>query len=255
MSNLGTQRDPFRRSLRGGQQPVEYTPVENTPVVPDSDLAMQLRAENLKLRAYVKELEQQAQSASGASEEAWAERQREYEALLEEKSEVIRDLHQKLQELQEYVVANPGGGGGAAGSSQQTASAEELLELQQQLEEERRQLQQDEDALMTQAREMELGMARERAELARQRNELQRLQAELATHLEQAARDSGLRERLAPLQRRQQELSQGRQPSHPAHPGQAAPTPATPQPAAAPPPKKQHSSGIFRRLFGGNENP
>ncbi len=252
MSNLSTPRDPFRRNLRGVQQPsaAENTPIEGPPVLPENnDSVIQFRAENFKLRARVKELEQQLQNA-GPSKEDWEGQAREYEALLEEKSEVIRDLHQKFQEMEGSAAANQGGdspqGDGPA--------AEELLELQRQLEEERRQLQGDEDALMTQAREMELSMSRERAELARQRNELQRLQTELASHLEQAARDSGLRERLAPLQRRQQELST------PAS-GRPAPQPQTPaasqpsSPANTSPPKKQQSSGIFRRLFGGNENP
>lgn len=259
MSNLGMQRDSLRRSLRGVGQPsaADDTPVEGPPVLPENnDSVIQFRADNFKLRARVKELEQQLQN-TGPSEEAWAERQREYEALLDEKSEVIRDLHLKLQELQESFAAHQEGVNVQVGGSLQGGggpAAEELLELQRQLEEERRQLQGDEEALMTQAREMELSMSRERAELGRQRNELQRLQTELASHLEQAARDSGLRERLAPLQRRQQELSTPAS-GRPAPPQPQAPA-ASQQPSSAntPPPKKQ-SSGIFRHLFGGNENP
>src|SRR5438105_14086976 len=48
-----------------------------------------LREENAGLRAKLDELEQLIQGPDGI-EAAWTERQREYEALLEEKSEVIR---------------------------------------------------------------------------------------------------------------------------------------------------------------------
>jgi len=54
---------------------------------------------------------------------------------------------------------------------------------------------------------MEVQMSRERAELARQRSELQRLQSEIRHELDLAARDAALRERLAPLQRRHQEMT------------------------------------------------
>ena len=84
---------------------------------------------------------------------------------------------------------------------------EELMMLSEELERERRQLKEDEEALMEQMREMEVQMARERAELARQRNELQRLQTDLRHELEMAARDGTLRERLAPMQRRHQDIS------------------------------------------------
>ena len=53
---------------------------------------------------------------------------------------------------------------------------------------------------------MEIQMSRERAELARQRNELQRLHHEIRHELEVAARETTLRDRLQPFQRRHQEL-------------------------------------------------
>src|SRR5437867_3272521 len=58
-----------------------------------------LRRENAELRARVEELEQALQ-ASAPAEDGWAERQKEYESLVEEKSEVIRSLHLKLQQLE-----------------------------------------------------------------------------------------------------------------------------------------------------------
>ena len=62
------------------------------------DLAS-LRAENAELRAKLHEFDQ-----------AWGERQKEYENLLEEKSEVIRNLHLKIQELQELGGLAPATG-------------------------------------------------------------------------------------------------------------------------------------------------
>src|SRR5262245_30720027 len=59
-----------------------------------------LRQENAQLRRRLSDLEQTT-APGAAAEQAWAEGQRIYEALLEEKSEVIRALHQKIEELQE----------------------------------------------------------------------------------------------------------------------------------------------------------
>src|SRR5262245_12471660 len=59
-----------------------------------------------QLRRRVDELENALLERS-AGEEDWTERQKEYEALLEEKSEVIRSLHQKIQELRESAMQAP----------------------------------------------------------------------------------------------------------------------------------------------------
>lgn len=240
MSNFSTHRDPLRRSLRGNHlsAPVEHEVMQVTEPV-DSEEMAHLRAENAELRARLEEMDQLFQ-ACNQGEESWLERQREYEALLEEKSEVIRDLHHKIQELQE-------GGGRRCDVAEQ----DELMELKQQLEKERQQLQEDEDALMDQMREMELSMSRERAEMARQRNELQRLQTDLTHELEAASRDATLRDRLLPLQRRQQEIVNRRGNATPG-PSAGAAHPVAPS-DPTPPPKKQ-GSGLFRRLFGGSEN-
>ncbi len=191
-----------------------------------------LRAENSELRARLEDIEQVLASSS-ATEEEWAERQKNYEALLEEKSEVIRSLHLKMQHLQEN-------GPDAASATLQSGNAPHL---KQELEEQRRQLEQDEEALMQQMRQMEMAMSKDRAELARQRHELQRMHNELNREIEMAGRDPGLRERLLALQRRTM-----------------APSSATTSaPETAPPPKKaaatpvsakKQSSGLLHRLFG-----
>jgi hypothetical protein len=167
-----------------------------------------LRGENARLRTTVKELEAAIEELEHTSQSATGSRLKELEAIVEQKDEVIRELHQRLN-------------GGAAPESEEvmekgvTVSAlrereEEMLALSEDLERERKQLGEDEKALMQQMREMEIQMSRERAEVARQRNEVQRLHNELSHELELAQRDAGLRERLAPLARRQQESSSRR---------------------------------------------
>jgi hypothetical protein len=212
----------------------------------DADEVERLRGENAELRQRVEELEHAL--LEQRPEDDWTERQREYEALLEEKSEVIRTLHQKIQELREAAVSAPGAGGGGAADP---ADHQDVAALKRALEQARAQLEEDEAALEQQMRQMEMAMSRERAELARQRIELQRLHNDLRHEMEQAARDAELKERLQPLQRRQGEITTRRVPSlveinvpAPEKP-KSDPGPATP--------KKQANSGIFRRIFGQKE--
>jgi DNA repair exonuclease SbcCD ATPase subunit len=202
----------------------------------DWDELARLRAENAELQEAASRLQQGLQELKQLEES----QQKEYDGLLEEKSEVIRSLHRKLQEAQEEVrVAQER-------HPPATPREEELLALHDELERERRQLKDDEESVMQQMRDMELQMSRERAEMARQRNELQRLHAEIRHELELAARDGTLRERLAPLQRRHHDAMNRRG---------AAPTPSIADipPQEAPPAEAQRSkkdSGFFRRLFG-----
>ncbi len=147
-----------------------------------------LRQENAQLRSLCVELEQALEEAAQLNEhQPGDDRSREYELLLEEKTETIRQLHQELQnaqsivsdlesQLQEALEHRPPDG--------PTPREEELLALSEELERECRQLQEDEQTLMDQMREMEVSMARERAEMARQRNDLTRLQSEIRHELE-----------------------------------------------------------------------
>jgi len=209
----------------------------STPELPsDQEALEQLRLENTELRRTLAEYERALQE-SRQMEEAWTERQREYDSLLDEKSDVIRELHRKLQETQ----ATPERPSGVA------PREEELLALHDELERERRQLKDDEEALMAQMRDMELQMSRERAELARQRNDLQRLHTEIRHELELAARDATLRDRLAPLQRRAQEAISRRGSAPAANPTQLMPNAGSPPAEES---RKTKESGVFRRLFG-----
>jgi chromosome segregation ATPase len=201
------------------------------PAPADPEEAAFLRLENAELRARVEELEHALQGPE-AGEDVWVERQREYEALLEEKSEVIRTLHQKIRDLQERAPARP------AAPLAEAPDADEMRQLQLELEEQRRQLQEDEEAMTGQLRDMEMSLSKDRADLARQRQEVQRMQTELARELEQAGRDPGLRERLLALRRQNENVK-----------APTTPLPGVPTEAAMATAKK-NSSGMFRRFFG-----
>jgi hypothetical protein len=219
MSNLASPQERVRLQPHAQD-------VSEHDLVDGHEVEVELRKENSELKARVEEMEN-----------AWLDSQREYENLLEEKSEVIRGLHQKIQDLQ--TSGSP---------ATETAQQDELVGIQKELEEDRQRLQQDEESLMVQMREMELSMARERAELARQRTELQRLQAEFNREVELASRDVDLRERLNGLQRRPQSSPQRRQDQ----------SEATRRPSAketgpsedTPLPRKNNGSGLLGRLFG-----
>jgi hypothetical protein len=214
-----------------GFYPVDLEKWDDKPLLPDQEVVLR---ENAQLREKLNELERLVANSSLEREKALAQQKAEYETLLEEKSEMIRNLHRKVQELQ----ARPPAAGNAP-------REEELLALGEELERERQILKEDEAALMAQMGQMEVQMSRERAEIARQRNELQRLQNEIRRELELAPRDATLRERLAPLQRIQQEISQ-RSGTGPEVKPQSPPE-APPQ---SPPQKSRKDSGLFRRLFG-----
>jgi DNA repair exonuclease SbcCD ATPase subunit len=264
--------DPHRGGPNGsaarrpGSAPLVDTAAENAAHAPRSEPVLSaderqelehLRAENAQLRGLCIELEQALQEASGGADGAsWEERVKEYEGLLEEKSETIRALHQKVQELQEALEAAaarpaPADDPPAEGRPPRPAGGpapreEELLALSEELERERRQLHEDEEALMEQMREMEVSMARERAEMARQRNELQRLHSDIRHELERLERTGALQSKIANLKvRLQKSAVRGEAPAERAHPKR--PAPAAP-PADDPPPRRE---GFLGRLFGG----
>ena len=142
----------------------------------EADATETVALQNAELRALCNELEQALQEASQQGQTSvWEERVREYEALLEEKNEVIRNLHQDLQSAQ-CAVAEAEMAANAAPAKRTPSGPlpreDELLALSEELERERRQLQDDEKTLMDQMREMEVSMAKERADMARQRNDL-----------------------------------------------------------------------------------
>ena len=216
-----------------------------------------LRSENDQLRALCVELEEALQEATqqqgGAS---WDERVKEYEALLEEKSDMIRQLHQQLQEARTALAEAESRAEQAPPPPvvQRPANTpipreEELLALSEELERERRQLQEDEQTLMEQMRHMEVSMARERAEMARQRNDLQRLQGEIRHELERLEKSGALQSKIENLKLKLQDFTHRRGAAPLSTAGTPAASPAGPQAPSAPaaPPKRE---GFLGRLFG-----
>ena len=120
------------------------------------------------------------------------------------------------------------------------------------MDKDRTQLRDDEAALEKQMREMEVGMARERALLARQEQELKRLNAEIQHELEVMQRGDGvLRDRLAVFQRRHAEVVSGEPPA-PVH-GSFYGTSPVAQSMSPTPPRKNDTTGLLRKLFRSGE--
>jgi hypothetical protein len=189
-----------------------------------------LSRENAELKRRIVDLEGEL---ANLTPETWAEQQRNFEQLLDEKSEIIRTLNHKIQSMTES------GSLGAHDYEQ-----EKLQAFAADLQARDEQLRADEEAMQMQVREMEMRMSRERAELARQKSQIERLHADLERELEVASRDPNLRDRLRSLQR----------------PSDGRPRPST-QPAFDPSASQAgqplvgeplgESRGVLRRLFGG----
>jgi hypothetical protein len=210
-----------------------------------------LQQENEQLRSLCAELEQALQEATQQNAFQADERLREYEALLEGKDEMIRQLHQELQNAQAAMAELEGQINPNNTPRVYTGPApreEELLALSEELERERRQLQEDEQTLMDQMREMEVGMAKERAEMARQRNDLQRLQSEIRHELDRLERNGAAQNKIADLKSKLHDATTRRGMA----PGSSVNLPPAQQQAAqqqTPPPKKEGTS-LIGRLFG-----
>ncbi len=199
------------------------------------------------------ELEQALQESAQLNEShVGGDRIGEYEAMLEEKTETIRQLHQEMQnahsivsdlesQLQEALEVRPPAG--------PTPREEELLALSEELERERRQLQEDEQTLMEQMREMEVSMARERADMARQRNDLTRLQNEIRHELERLEKSGAAVRKLEELKRQFADATNRRGMAAGSAQGTQA-NQANQQQAGQQP--RKDSNSLMSRLFGGN---
>jgi chromosome segregation ATPase len=257
-SNGGTSRPGDRRPESHNLR--QEAEADFGPGSEDLQEMDRIRDENNQLRALCLELEQALQeAATGGKNVDVNEQAREYEALLEEKSETIRQLHLHVEELQAALTDAEARVAEAAeqtedrgrGHSGPAPREDELLALSEELERERRQLQEDEQTLMDQMREMEVGMARERAELARQRNDLQRLQSDIRHELERLERNGALQSKIDNLKTKLQDVTArrgaARTEGSSGHASPPPPGPASPPPAAGGPAKGQ---GLMGRLFG-----
>jgi chromosome segregation ATPase len=243
--------DPYRGGMNGNHQ-VRYTLESDPPDAAAQELE-HLRSENEQLRSLCAELEQALQEASQQVPDlaAQEERFREYEALLEEKTETIRLLHQQVQETQaalEEAGQRPGGR-----KQGPVPREDELLQLSEDLERERRQIQEDEQALMEQMRQMEMSMARERADMARQRNDLQRLFGEVRHEMERLERNGALQSKMEELKAKLQDVQnrRGGAPTTANRPASSTSLPTVPPAGAPPAPTKRES--FMGRFFGNKQ--
>lgn len=215
MSNGPASRPPLEESEESASMLAALQDKPEEAAQDDPEEITRLQEESDHLRYTLRELHQQLEQVGGDAQPGWGEREREYEDMLEQKSETIRELNVRLQELNQD---DGSARATAASAAPANVNQDELANLSDEIERERcqleqerrrseddrRQLRDDEDSMMRQMREMELQMAKERAELARQRNELQRLHSEIRHELELATRDAAVNERLRMLQRRSQ---------------------------------------------------
>lgn len=168
---------------------------------PDADALLQ---ENGELRGIIAELKGQLDDAGPKAEEAFRERHKEYEAMLDEKSQIIRELHVKIQELEArpLVPATPKEEELLALSEELERERCQFQQERRQLDEDRKQMEEDEQIMTQQMQEMEVQMARERADFARQRTELNRIQEEIRREVENVERNGLLNQRLGQLRQR-----------------------------------------------------
>lgn len=205
----------------------------------------QLRRDNTQFKQLMDEMRQLLQDAS--------EQEQRVQKELTERDARLKVSEEKVAELQALVDAKP------KTKSELEEWADELeresFQVQQDrraMEEDRKQLREDEAALEKQMREMEVQMARERAMLARQETELKRLNAEIQHELDLMQRgDGALRERLAVFQRRHAEVVGGPMANGTSYSLPTAQVATSAHPT--PPPKKNDTTGLLRKLFRGGE--
>jgi chromosome segregation ATPase len=251
MSRPLSTSENFRGGFNGNYQ-ARYSldDAQNAGTLQDME---HLRSENAQLHSLRAELEQALLEATQQAPDAVAyeERLREYELVIEEKSEMIRILHLQLEEANAALdeqASKPAAPRGPA------PKEDDLLSLSEELEREKRQLQEDESTLMEQMRQMEMSMARERAEMARQRNDLQRLFGEIRHELERLERNGALQSKMEDLKAKLQDVStrRGAAPVAVSKPQSSAALPAVGNQAPAAQPGQGRNS-LIGRIFGGGK--
>ena len=249
--------DQIRGGSKNGTYQARYS-LDDAPRIPQEvteELEL-LRSENSQLRILCGELEQALHEATQLTGDAAAaeDRLREYEQMMEEKSETIRHLHQQLQEAQALLEEAENKAQEQPRHTGPVPREEELLSLSEELERERKQLQEDEQSLMEQMRQMEMSMARERAEMARQRNDLQRLYGEIRHELERLERNGALQNKMDELKAKLQDAStrRGAAPASGsfARPATQSALPSMPQQPQQPPQGAPTKGSFMGRLFG-----
>lgn len=208
--------------------------------------ADEARKENQQLQQLMEEMRQLLQEAS--------EQEQRVQTSLTEREAALATADARIAELETIVNTKPK----TKNELEQWADELEresfqITQERRTMEQDRKQLREDESALETQMREMEVGMARERALLARQEQELRRLNSEIQHELEAMQRgDGNLRDRLQVFQRRHAEVVGGAPPTNGSYAGFTQ-SPVAVSATPTPPPKKNDTTGLLRKLFRGGE--
>lgn len=242
----------LKAELQGGGN---YTPtleemLASSPAagVNEGDLAGQveeLRKENDRFRQIIEQGRNRLAQVEREAEQ-WKAREREYERMLEEKSEQIRQMYQQLQMQPKTRADGP--------------TEDELIALHQELQRERQVLDDDRLVMDDQFKQMEMQMSRERAEIGRERTEVRRLQAELKRQLDLLEREArGRGGDVAALAKLREELTAGTANRAPG--ARPLTPPQSPTPGAipdmptldrkAPPDEGSPRKSFFGGFFGG----
>lgn len=223
----------------------------SVPAAPAVDpVVEQLRRETEAYRQEAESLQQLMEEMRQLLQEA-SEQEHRMQAEVADRDEKLAAAQARIQELETIVNTRP------KTKSELEEWADELeresvqlAQARRAMEADRKQLRDDEAALEKQMREMEVGMARERALLARQEQELKRLNAEIQHELELMQRGDGvLRDRMALFQRRHAEVTGADGPP----PGSPRVAPFTASAHPTPTPKKNDTTGLLRKLFRSGE--
>ena len=170
----------------------------------------------------------------------------ELEQLLEEKSETIRKLHTENLEYQKVITEledrlyGPGGTDLANENPQQKTGGNEISASIGELESKKEALAKEILLMEKQLCDEEIRASRERAEMARQKYDLERLKADLEIEIEKHAKDTSLKTKIDSIKSRLHNA--GTEPLRGLKPESDA-TPAITPPA--------HPKSIFGKLFGG----
>lgn len=178
----------------------------------------QLTTENQTLRNTIDGLRRQLDAASSADQHPFDRREREFEDMLDAKSDTIRSLHAKLRGLESAATAArkelaPPGQNDFDRDVLGDELAEEctLLEAQRtQLEDERHHLREEEEQLMGRMKDMEKQMSKERADMVRQRNELNELHRAVLGDMQLAQQQGVVTNRVGSWQQQLHEVAETR---------------------------------------------
>jgi DNA repair exonuclease SbcCD ATPase subunit len=203
------------RRMEIGQLVAELQALRGSALPGQSGEVESLRREVEELHQLLVERERELAEAGTAHD---ADKEQKFTTLEEENRRLCRQIEEKNRqvemlrnELEELLQASPEAREAKDYEEEINEFRRQLQSDRQSLNEEIRQLQIRNTELNEAARQSELELSRERAHLARERAQLDRLRDEIRQELERAQREAGVRERLAPVQRLKDEMSDRRQ--------------------------------------------